>query len=226
MALIVCAECGKEVSDRAASCPHCGCPLKEDENIKYDVVLVYSGNNKIATIKCIKDITNYDLKESKELADNLPSVVVKGVTKNVAELYKDKFSEAGAGVNVVESGSVIIEMKETKDTKSAMSKLEENNVSTKPMPKINVSTTNNKKSNSGTVIGIVVVIVCLIWLLGSCGGGGSSDKRCSSCGKKFTNSDDTWSITMTSMCENCYDNYKWGQNVKSEIDKYYERYGK
>ncbi len=28
MALITCPECGKEVSDRAASCPHCGCPLE------------------------------------------------------------------------------------------------------------------------------------------------------------------------------------------------------
>ncbi len=27
MALIYCPECGKEVSDRAASCPNCGCPM-------------------------------------------------------------------------------------------------------------------------------------------------------------------------------------------------------
>lgn len=27
MALINCQECGKEISDRAAACPHCGCPL-------------------------------------------------------------------------------------------------------------------------------------------------------------------------------------------------------
>ena len=26
VALIVCPECGKEFSDRAAACPHCGCP--------------------------------------------------------------------------------------------------------------------------------------------------------------------------------------------------------
>ncbi|MBE6244151.1 MAG: zinc-ribbon domain-containing protein [Bacteroidales bacterium] len=28
MALIKCKECGKEISDLAASCPHCGAPLK------------------------------------------------------------------------------------------------------------------------------------------------------------------------------------------------------
>ncbi len=27
MALISCPECKKEVSDKAESCPHCGCPL-------------------------------------------------------------------------------------------------------------------------------------------------------------------------------------------------------
>lgn len=27
MALILCEECGKEISDKACSCPHCGCPV-------------------------------------------------------------------------------------------------------------------------------------------------------------------------------------------------------
>lgn len=31
MAIINCPECGKEISDKAASCPNCGCPLKISE---------------------------------------------------------------------------------------------------------------------------------------------------------------------------------------------------
>ena len=27
MSLIKCKECGKEISDQASSCPHCGCPI-------------------------------------------------------------------------------------------------------------------------------------------------------------------------------------------------------
>lgn len=29
MALIKCSECGKEISDKASACPHCGCPMGE-----------------------------------------------------------------------------------------------------------------------------------------------------------------------------------------------------
>lgn len=32
MALIKCPECGKEVSDRAKSCPGCGCPIDKFQN--------------------------------------------------------------------------------------------------------------------------------------------------------------------------------------------------
>lgn len=30
MALIACAECGKEISDKAAACPHCGAPVASE----------------------------------------------------------------------------------------------------------------------------------------------------------------------------------------------------
>ena len=45
MALIKCPECGKQVSDKASSCPNCGCPVS-------------SSNNKTATgvkIRCLTD---------------------------------------------------------------------------------------------------------------------------------------------------------------------------
>ena len=32
MALIKCPECGKEISDKAGACPHCGCPIG---NVQY-----------------------------------------------------------------------------------------------------------------------------------------------------------------------------------------------
>ena len=43
MSMIKCTECGKEISDKATACPHCGCPMteilsatKEEENLHYE----------------------------------------------------------------------------------------------------------------------------------------------------------------------------------------------
>ena len=33
MALINCFECGKEISDKATSCPNCGVPINKDESV-------------------------------------------------------------------------------------------------------------------------------------------------------------------------------------------------
>ncbi len=39
MALIKCSECGREISDKAAACPFCGCPVHLINNNSYTVVL-------------------------------------------------------------------------------------------------------------------------------------------------------------------------------------------
>ena len=36
MALIACHECGKEISDQAEACPHCGAPVKKPEPPKVE----------------------------------------------------------------------------------------------------------------------------------------------------------------------------------------------
>ena len=36
MALIKCPECGKEISDKAAACPNCGCPASEFNKTEVD----------------------------------------------------------------------------------------------------------------------------------------------------------------------------------------------
>ena len=36
MAIVNCPECKKEVSDKARSCPHCGCPLSENESKSFN----------------------------------------------------------------------------------------------------------------------------------------------------------------------------------------------
>jgi len=36
MAIVTCDDCGGKVSDRAASCPHCGCPVSTGSSARYD----------------------------------------------------------------------------------------------------------------------------------------------------------------------------------------------
>lgn len=86
---------------------------------------------------------------------------------------------------------------------------------------------NNKQGGVSTILTIIVVILILAGL-GSCvGGDNSSEKsaKCQVCHKTFTNSDDRNSIAWRNMCENCYDNYKFSQDLKDELQKYEERYG-
>ncbi len=48
MSLIKCEECGNEISDMATSCPHCGCPIEEEQEeekngILYNVISITLG---------------------------------------------------------------------------------------------------------------------------------------------------------------------------------------
>lgn len=60
MALIKCPECGKEISDKAAACIHCGCPLQQ-------------GTNTIRTSKEHTTVTNYP--QEKNIQINKKEVV-------------------------------------------------------------------------------------------------------------------------------------------------------
>ena len=79
MALINCPECGKEVSDKAEVCIHCGYPLhdetqsnKEDEPVYLNEVkrLLLSGE-KVKAIKLLRENTSYDLAEAIAYVDKL-----------------------------------------------------------------------------------------------------------------------------------------------------------
>lgn len=41
MSLIICPECGKQISDKTTTCIHCGCPIKKDENPHISKKFVY-----------------------------------------------------------------------------------------------------------------------------------------------------------------------------------------
>ena len=71
-----------------------------DEKSEFDVILEGFGDNKIAVIKAVRDITGLGLKEAKELVEGAPSPVQEGVAKDKAEETKSQLEEAGAAVTL------------------------------------------------------------------------------------------------------------------------------
>ena len=71
-----------------------------EEQSEFDIELTGVGEKKINVIKVIRTITSLGLKEAKELADNAPSIVKEGVSKNETEEIKKQLEEAGATVTL------------------------------------------------------------------------------------------------------------------------------
>lgn len=72
----------------------------KEEKTAFDVVLVKSGEQKIAVIKVIREVTSKGLQEAKQLVDSAPQVVKSGVAKAEADELKAKLEAAGAAVEV------------------------------------------------------------------------------------------------------------------------------
>ena len=71
-----------------------------EEKSDFDVVLAGFGDNKIAVIKVVREITGLGLKEAKEVVEGAPKAVAEGVNKEKAEEIKAKLEEAGAAVTL------------------------------------------------------------------------------------------------------------------------------
>jgi len=70
------------------------------EKTEFDVILKSAGDNKLAVVKLVKDLTGLGLKEAKEVVDGAPSKVKEGVSKADAENLKKSLEEAGAEVEL------------------------------------------------------------------------------------------------------------------------------
>lgn len=71
-----------------------------EEKTDFDVVLEGFGENKIAVIKVVRELTKLGLKEAKEVVESAPKAVLEGVKKDEAEAAKEKLEAAGAAVSL------------------------------------------------------------------------------------------------------------------------------
>ena len=71
-----------------------------EEKTAFDVVLEGFGDNKIAVIKVVRELTGLGLKEAKDLVEAAPKAVLEAVAKDKADEAEGKLKEAGAAVSV------------------------------------------------------------------------------------------------------------------------------
>lgn len=83
-----------------AAGPAAGAAAEAEEKTEFDVVLEGFGDNKIAVIKAVREITGLGLKEAKETVESAPKAIQEGVAKDKAEEIKAKLEEAGAAVTL------------------------------------------------------------------------------------------------------------------------------
>jgi large subunit ribosomal protein L7/L12 len=71
---------------------------EEDAPTTVNVVLAAAGEQKLQTIKVVRQLTSLGLKEAKALVDGAPKAVAEGVDKEDADKMKAALEEVGAKV--------------------------------------------------------------------------------------------------------------------------------
>ena len=75
------------VSAAAMAAPAAGA-AEAEEKTEFDVVLEGFGDNKIAVIKVVREITGLGLKEAKDIVEGAPKTLKEGASKEEAETMK------------------------------------------------------------------------------------------------------------------------------------------
>jgi large subunit ribosomal protein L7/L12 len=71
-----------------------------DAKTEFDVIITATGDKKINVIKAVRALTGLGLKEAKSMAEDVPSTVKEGISKEDAEAAKKDLEAAGATVEV------------------------------------------------------------------------------------------------------------------------------
>ena len=71
-----------------------------EEQTEFTVTLTGAGDNKVNTIKIVRQITGLGLKEAKDLVDGAPKAVKEGVSKADADAIAKQLIEGGATAEV------------------------------------------------------------------------------------------------------------------------------
>lgn len=95
-------EFGVSAAAMAVAAPAAGAEAAApaEEKTEFDVILKSAGANKIAVIKVVREVTGLGLVDAKKMAEEVPSKIKEGISKDSAEEIVKKFKDAGADVEM------------------------------------------------------------------------------------------------------------------------------
>lgn len=101
MAIIKCPECGKEISDKAEKCIHCGYPLyvdisektEEEKENKCSVMLIEYEGFKFVAANHLADVLEIEKDEAKDILSDLPCYILKDVERKDADYVAEALKE-------------------------------------------------------------------------------------------------------------------------------------
>ena len=115
---MICLKCRAEIEDLSMYCPNCGAPQfapKHDEEIVLELsdplkskVIIHSVDNMTAALSAIRKVTGQQITEVRRLLDELPAVLLSGLSEEDAAKYAQQLKEAGIDASV-SGGAVSIE---------------------------------------------------------------------------------------------------------------------
>lgn len=118
MALINCPECGRQVSDKATTCIHCGYPLSSEATTTpsnlFKVIIPNNVPNKLTAVKITKDVTGLSLADAKKLIDSTEPIIVTDVDLDTAKDIANKFINADINAQVLGSNESAASIKVSK----------------------------------------------------------------------------------------------------------------
>ena len=113
MALMKCPACGQEITEKSATCIHCGYPLEQSgvngnsesgssEKLYKLILKQVTNDGKYETIRIVREASGCGLAESKNMVETLPQSITSGLTYEDAQNLKSKLVELGGTVSVEE----------------------------------------------------------------------------------------------------------------------------
>lgn len=101
MSLIKCPECNKEISDKAKSCPNCGCPI--NINTKYKVIITGYHDTDTSACAGLTQTFNksYEYEEVMNIFNNCPYTIAEYDTVEKSNLISRKLLKWGIDVQIM-----------------------------------------------------------------------------------------------------------------------------